>query len=149
MKTATQPRPDTNTNTVKVRHNPLVFFDGVCGLCNSTVDFLLKHDRYAHFRFAPLQGETARAELNAEDTQHLDSIVFRDRGQTSRHSSAVTRILWQLGGWWSLAGAMLWLVPWPIRHLGYKVVAAVRYSAFGKKESCRLPTPEERDRFLP
>jgi predicted DCC family thiol-disulfide oxidoreductase YuxK len=57
-------------------------------------------------------------------------------------------MLWRLGGLWRAVGAMLWLVPWPIRHFGYKMVAANRYRIWGKRETCRLRMVEERDRFL-
>lgn len=128
---------------------PIVFFDGVCGMCNYTVDFLLKHDTQERLLFAPLQGTTAAERLDPRDVGSLSSIVFLVNGQAYRHSSAVARILWRIGGVWRILGAMLWLVPWPLRHLGYKLTAKLRYRLFGKKETCRMPTPEERARFLP
>lgn len=126
----------------------IVFFDGVCGLCNHTVNFLLNHDKGGKLRFAPLQGETAR-KLLREDQRDLSTLVYRDGGRDWTRSSAVVRILWQLGGAWSLLGSLLWLIPLPLRNLGYRLVAALRYTLFGKRETCRLPTPEERARFLP
>ena len=131
------------------KDRPVVYFDGVCGLCNASVDFFMKRDRAGIFLFAPLQGETAKARLDPRDTQNLGSVALQVGGKTYRHSSAVSRMLWRLGGFWSFVGAMLWLIPWPIRHLGYKLVARFRYRLFGKKESCRMPTPQERGRFLP
>jgi len=143
----------TRTSTVAVEpepaDRPVVFFDGVCGLCNATVDFFLKRDRRGQFLFAPLQGETAQERLDARDTEDLGTVVLRENGKTYRRSSAVTRMLWKLGGAWGVVGAFLWLIPWPIRDLGYKLIAAFRYRLFGKKDSCRMPTPEERSRFLP
>lgn len=129
--------------------SPVVFFDGVCGLCNSWVDWVLRADRAARFRFAPLQGETARARLPADDVASLGSMVLADGDRVLRHSTAVATILWRLGGLCALAGALLFLVPRPLRDLGYRIVAANRYRWFGKKESCRMPTPAERARFLP
>jgi len=128
---------------------PVVFFDGVCGLCNATVDFFLKRDREGRFLFSPLQGETAKERLEPEIVEDVSSVVLQVGGKTYRHSSAVARMLWRLGGFWSFTGACLWLVPWPVRHLGYKLVAKFRYRLFGRKEVCRMPTPEERSRFLP
>lgn len=128
---------------------PIVFFDGVCGLCNTTVDWIVKRDRRGIFRFAPLQGETAAERLSKADTEQLSSLVLIMDGQTYRKSSAVARILWQLGAWHQVAGTLLWVIPRPMRDWGYTVVARNRYRWFGKKESCRLPTPEERGRFLP
>lgn len=128
---------------------PIVFFDGVCGMCNHTVDFLLKHDRRQQLLFATLQGTTAKARLGPRDVASLSSIVFLAQGKAYRHSTAVTRILWRIGGVWRVLGAMLWLVPWPVRHLGYQLTAKLRYRLFGRKETCRMPTPAERARFLP
>lgn len=127
---------------------PVVFFDGVCGMCNRFVDFLLRHDRQGVFRFAPLQGETARNFLPRSDTDSLGSLVLMSHGKAYRRSSAVVRILLGLGGCWAIQGALLWLIPLPLRNLGYRLVAFCRYRLFGKKESCRLPSPEERERFL-
>jgi len=138
----------TSTNSTQ-RDRPIVFFDGVCGMCNRTVDFLLTRDRNAQFLFAPLQGETAKDRLPPRDTQTLSSIVLHVGNNTWRASAAVCRILWKLGGCWSVLGALLWLIPWPVRELGYKVIAVNRYRWFGKKEACRMPTPDERERFLP
>lgn len=128
---------------------PIVFFDGVCGLCNESVDRLVKWDRHAVFKLAPLQGETARQWLSPSDTQQLGSVVLIADGRTFRKSAAVVRILCRLGTFGRIAGVLLWLIPRPIRDLGYVIVARNRYRWFGKKETCRLPTAEERTRFLP
>lgn len=127
----------------------ILYFDGVCGLCNRSVDFVLNRDREQQFLFAPLQGETAAENLSAEQLADLNSLVLETPSGLYRRSAAVVRILWKLGGLWAVLGALLWIIPLPLRNLGYRAVAAVRYSLFGKKESCRVPTPEERERFLP
>lgn len=127
----------------------IIFFDGVCGLCNWSIDFVLKHDRRADFQFSPLQGDTAKALLNQSDTDDLSTMVLWVQGRSYRKSAAVVRVLWQLGSYWQVLGTLLWLIPLPIRNLGYTIVAKNRYNLFGKKESCRLPTPQERTRFLP
>lgn len=126
----------------------LVLFDGVCGLCNRWVAFLLKHDRHARFRFATIQGETGTRLLPGESADP-SSVVLVDRDGTWRHSTAIVRMLRGLGGAWSLWGTLLRLVPRPVRDAGYRFVARHRYRWFGRKETCRLPTPEERARFLP
>ena len=127
---------------------PILFFDGVCGLCNSVVDFVLRNDRRGTVRFAPLQGAVSQQLLPAHDREKLDTVVFVEGSSVTRRSTAIVRLLSQLGGsWWILAWG-LWLVPWPLRDAGYRVVSKLRYRLFGKKETCRMPSPEERARFL-
>jgi predicted DCC family thiol-disulfide oxidoreductase YuxK len=129
--------------------HPVIFFDGVCGLCSRWVDFTLARDRQARFRFATLQGETARDWLKIDADQPLNSIVLIDEKGEHRKSDAVWRILARLGGIWTVPGWLLRLTPHPLRNWGYDFVARHRYRWFGKKSICRLPTPEERERFLP
>lgn len=127
----------------------ILFFDGVCGLCDRFIDFALPRDKHHRLLFAPLQGETATEHLQPEDTELLKSVVLLDEQGLHRHSTAVVRVLRNLGGIWSIAAAILWLIPRPLRDLGYRCIAGSRYRLFGKKETCRLPSPEERTRFLP
>ncbi|HEY0868493.1 MAG TPA: thiol-disulfide oxidoreductase DCC family protein [Fimbriimonas sp.] len=129
--------------------HPVVFFDGVCNLCNSTVDFIVRHDPRAKFRFAPLQGETA-AQMIPEHvaTGDLNSFVLVEDGRTYTRSTGALRLIAGLGGAWALAKALL-IVPAFLRDAVYRLIAKNRYRIFGKKETCRLPTPEERTRFLP
>lgn len=131
-----------------VPQRPIVFFDGVCGFCNFWVDFLIARDPDGLFAFAPLQGETARQLLPAAD-QNLDSLVLWTPARVDRKSGAVVRILWRLGGGWRVLGGLIWLIPLPLRNLGYDLIARNRYRLFGKKDVCRMPTPEERTRLLP
>jgi predicted DCC family thiol-disulfide oxidoreductase YuxK len=128
---------------------PILFFDGVCGLCNRSVDFAMAHDRRQRLLFAPLQGETARTLLDPADVASLDSVVLLNARGVHRRSAAVVRVLWLLGGVWTILGMVLWVIPKPLRDLGYGFVARYRYRWFGRKESCRMPTPQERSRFLP
>jgi predicted DCC family thiol-disulfide oxidoreductase YuxK len=128
---------------------PIVFFDGVCGLCNHLVDFILKRDSRGRILLAPLQGETAKQRLSAQDQQQVSTIVMLRGGREFRRSAAIVRILWELGGVWSWLGSLLWIVPLPLRDLGYRLIAGSRYKLFGKRETCRLPTPEEQGRLLP
>lgn len=128
---------------------PLLLFDGVCGLCNRFVDFILRHDRRSLFLFAPLQGETAAELLSAEERADLKSVVLIWNGREYRHSAAVVRILWLLGSWWVMCGWLLYLVPAPLRDLGYRLVARWRYRLFGQSAACRMPKPDEVARLLP
>ncbi len=127
----------------------ILFFDGVCGLCNKAIDFVLVRDYQGRIKFAPLQGDTARSLLPPEDCQDLNTMVLWMKGRTYRKSAAAVRVLWQLGLGWQILGTLLWLIPLPLRNVGYNLVARNRYRFFGKKETCRMPTQEERLRFLP
>lgn len=128
---------------------PVVFFDGVCGLCNHWIDFLLVRDRNHLFHFAPLRGETARDWLHLEPDESLNSVVLLNAQGMYRKTDAIWRMLVLLGGMWRIAGWLLRLVPCSIRNWGYDFIARHRYRWFGKKETCRLPKPDERTRFLP
>jgi predicted DCC family thiol-disulfide oxidoreductase YuxK len=129
--------------------HPVIFFDGVCGLCNRFVDFVLRRDPGGLFQFSPLQGETAAERLAPGDITDLKTVVVVDGNRTYRKSAAVIWVLQRLGGIWRVASALFWLVPRPLRDLGYSWIANNRYAIFGKKETCRLPSVDERSRFLP
>lgn len=153
MSSATTNDNSVNTNATAIggadRPTNVVYFDGVCGLCNRFVDFVLSRDRRGSIRFAPLQGETAKLRPN-EEVANISTVVWSDAsGHEFLRSAAAVRVLWKLGGVWWLIGWLLWLIPLPLRDLGYRIIAANRYRLFGKKETCRLPTPAERARFLP
>jgi predicted DCC family thiol-disulfide oxidoreductase YuxK len=139
----------SSPSSVVATDHPVIFYDGVCGLCNRWVDFVLTRDRRQRFQFAPLQGETARTRLKITGDQPLNSVVLVDHAGEYRKSDAIWRMLMQLGGVWRIAGTALRLVPRPLRNCGYDCIARHRYRLFGKKESCRLPTRGERERFLP
>jgi len=147
MSTATAVPEAANLQDLSETH-PVLFFDGVCGLCNYYVDFVMQRDPQGKFRFAPLQGEAAAEVLSEADRQNLKSLVLLKNGRQYRRTAAVVRILWELSFLWQIAGTLLWLIPGPLRNLGYNTVAKFRYSMFGKKETCRMPSPEERSRFL-
>jgi predicted DCC family thiol-disulfide oxidoreductase YuxK len=124
----------------------IILFDGVCGLCNAWVDFILKRDRNKVFKFAPLQGDFAQG-VCPDASKQLHSVVYITGEKKYYRSGAALRILRDLGGAWSLF-FIFWLLPFFIREFFYTLIARFRYQIFGKAESCRLPLPEERDRFL-
>jgi predicted DCC family thiol-disulfide oxidoreductase YuxK len=125
----------------------IIFFDGLCGLCNGFVDFMLKVDKKGVFKFSPLQSDYARQTLPEKDIANLDSVVILIQGKTYRKSEAVFRALAELGGLWKTP-MVLNLLPKKILNFGYDLVAENRYKIFGKQETCRLPTPEEQERFI-
>lgn len=124
----------------------VIFFDGVCGLCNAWIDFILKRDRAGIFSFAPLQGNYAK-EMEPEASENLNTMIYHASGQRYYRTGAILRILRDLGGIWCLAW-VFWFVPFFIRDFFYGLIARNRYRIFGKKENCRIPTPEEKVRFL-
>ena len=128
----------------------IVFFDGYCNLCNGLVNWLMRADKKKTLQFASLQGETAARRLLAAAgaPRDLDTVVYLRNGKQLERSSAALMILFDLGGAWVLAAPLL-LVPKFLRDLAYALVARNRYRVFGKKDTCRLPTPEERERMLP
>jgi predicted DCC family thiol-disulfide oxidoreductase YuxK len=132
----------------------LVLYDGVCGLCDRTVQFLLAEDRRGVLTFAPLQGETAAAVRRRWPAlAGVDSLVYaRDEGALGERifvrSRAVAEVLAALGGFWRAAAWPLALVPRPLADRAYDFVARNRYDWFGRFDACKLPTPEERARFV-
>lgn len=133
----------------------VVFYDGVCGLCNRLVRFLLRRDRHGRLLFAPLQGELARSALaeHRADPSDLDTVyVLAHRNSPSQRvlsrSRAVLYALEQLDGGWRMVAKAAGLVPAPLADLLYRVVAKTRYRVFGQMTSCPVPPLEWRDRFL-
>ena len=124
-----------------------MFFDGVCGLCNYSVNFLIQIDRKDNLLFAPLQGETAKRILEKELIEDLNSMVLYHKGKIYTKSTAVIKSIIQIGGFWTFFNLFL-ITPQFIRDWLYDLVASNRYNIFGKNESCRIPTSEERNKIL-
>ncbi|MBI2193052.1 MAG: DUF393 domain-containing protein [Planctomycetes bacterium] len=139
----------------QAKAGPLVLFDGVCGLCDRTVQFLLKEDTGQVLTFAPLQGVTAASvlERHPEVGQELASMITVDHHGTDRevihtHSDAIFCALSDVGGFWRVVSWLRW-IPRPLRDTVYRWIAAHRYQWFGRTDSCRLPDPGVQQRFLP
>lgn len=126
----------------------IIFFDGVCHLCNTFVDHVLLQDRFHKFYFASLQGFTSEQLLSFENRSKLDTIIYFDCGKIYYRSSAIIKIFIELGRPYSFL-AILIVVPGPVRDIVYKVIAKNRYSWFGKKDACRIPTTNDKEYLLP
>jgi predicted DCC family thiol-disulfide oxidoreductase YuxK len=133
---------------------PIVLYDGVCGLCNRLNQFLLKRDTDDRFRFASLQSDFAASLLkrHGADSKDLNTVyVVLDNGQPRERllarSDAIIYVLSQLPGIWKLARAES-VLPRVLRDGLYTMVARNRYRVFGKHESCMLPDPKHRHKFL-
>lgn len=129
---------------------PILVFDGVCVLCNGWVDFLLRRGPASRHRFAAMQGESGRALLAAHGLDPEDPVSFLLVDGEGAHvgSDAVLRVLSSLGGGWRCVGA-LHACPRPLRDAAYRWIARNRYRMFGKRDACRLPDADARERFLP
>lgn len=134
--------------------SPVILYDGVCGLCNRLVQFVLKRDKRDYFRFASLQSEWSNTLLRRHrlDPRDLDTVyVVVDYGQPAERllarSDAILFLLKQLGGVWTLA-RMGKILPRTLRDAIYELVARNRYRVFGKYESCMLSSPQHSAKFL-
>ena len=126
----------------------IILFDGVCNVCNHTVQFIIKRDPSGYFKFASLQSDVGKALLQQyqlPDT--LETIVLIEQGKAYTYSSAPLRVLRHLSGLWKL-GTVFLIVPPFIRHAVYKWIARNRYRWFGKQATCMMPTPDIQSRFL-
>ena len=133
----------------------IILYDGVCGLCNGFVSFVWPRDRQRRFRFAPLQGATARAILarHGRDATALDTVivVVDPDGPSERlldRSTAGLYVLAGLGGGWRVGATLLGWLPRPLLDVAYRVLARNRYRLFGRLDACPVPGPEHRERFI-
>lgn len=130
-------------------HSPIILFDGVCNLCNSAVQFIIRHDKKSLFRFASLQGDHGQQllkdyHLSLDD---FNSFVLIQNNKTFTKSSAAMQVVKQLGKPVNFLYGFI-IVPSFIRNAVYDIIAKNRYSWFGKKDECILPTPALKERFL-
>jgi predicted DCC family thiol-disulfide oxidoreductase YuxK len=127
----------------------IIFFDGVCNLCNGAVSFIIKRDKKNQFQFASLQSEFAEDFLSnyPELPPDLDSIVYVEEGKIYFKSAAAIRIARKLGGIYKMA-AIFKLLPRKLGDRLYDYIARNRYRWFGKRESCMVPDPSLRSRFF-
>jgi predicted DCC family thiol-disulfide oxidoreductase YuxK len=129
--------------------NGIILFDGVCNFCNTSVNTIIRFDKKKYFRFAPIQSETGKFLMNkfGLDPVKFDSVILVDDNKAYVFSSAILNIARKLKGIYQLAYIFI-LVPSFIRDPLYKWIAKNRYKWWGKKDSCMIPSPELRSRFL-
>lgn len=134
--------------------HPVLVFDGVCGLCNRVVRWILQRDRAGQLRFASQQGPAGRALLQQHGygVSGPDAVVLFEPGaagvQVTTGARAILRVLQRLGPGYRLLAAMLSIIPDAVLGWFYRAVAQRRYRWFGRLEACRMPAPAERERFL-
>ena len=141
-------RKRRHRDEISEKATSIIFFDGICSLCNAWVRFVMHRDSHGRFRFAPLQSATAQKMLGPDfSLEKASSLILVEGGQTYTKSDAVLRIAQNLDFPWNTAYVLRW-IPRFLRNGIYDVVARSRYSWFGKEAECPIPTPEERMRFL-
>ncbi|RFB17863.1 thiol-disulfide oxidoreductase DCC family protein [Bacillus sp. HNG] len=128
--------------------NHIILFDGVCHFCNSSVQFILKKDSKQMYHFASLQSEAGKSLLKKHGIpEDINSIVLIEGDQYYTKSSAALRVCRNLSGAYRFL-YIFKVIPAPIRDIFYHIIANNRYKWFGKQESCMLPSPDVRKRFL-
>lgn len=145
---------ETHDTTADVRTYPVLLYDGLCGFCDGTVQFILRHDRRGTLKFATLQGEFARGVIARHpELAGVDSLVLVEpdpaNGQETVYvrSTGALRVARYLGGAWHLTRATA-IVPRFLRDWAYDAFARIRYRVFGRYDSCPIPTPDQRARFI-
>jgi predicted DCC family thiol-disulfide oxidoreductase YuxK len=128
--------------------HPVVLFDGVCKLCNGSVNFILRRDRKGRLKLASLQSDYGRQAIASQgkNSDALDSLSLQEGTRLSEKSTAIIRITKYLDGAWPLCMIFL-IIPRFIRDFIYDIIANNRYRWFGKYGTCRLPNAEFEDRF--
>ncbi|MBB5323097.1 putative DCC family thiol-disulfide oxidoreductase YuxK [Anoxybacillus tepidamans] len=125
----------------------IILFDGVCNLCHASVQFIIQRDPQEVFRFASLQSNVGQTLAQKLSLPSVDSVILLEGNRYYTKSSAALRICRQLTGFWGILYIFM-IVPKPFRDLIYDWIANHRYQWFGKRESCLIPTPHIRERFL-
>lgn len=127
----------------------IILFDGICNFCNSSVNFIMERDTKNRFKFASLQSETGKDLLNhfGLDSKDLKTIILIENGKYYSKTTAALRITKQLKGFWKLFYIFI-IIPSFIRNIAYNIIAKYRYVWFGKRDACRIPTQEEKEKFL-
>lgn len=126
---------------------PIIFFDGVCNLCNGAINFIIDRDNKGYFKFAPLQSSITQKYIPQSVMENTDSIILWDSGQLYSKSTAALKIARHLDGAWKGFYAFI-IIPKFIRDPIYNLIAKYRYKWFGKRDSCRMPTKDIKNRFL-
>ena len=125
----------------------IIYFDGICNLCNGFVDFVINQDRLNKFYFASLQSQTALKDLKIQDLS-LDTVILSIDGVVFKKSQAVLLIFKELGPFFRIISMIGNCLPTAASDLIYDFIAKNRYRFFGQKQTCRLPTVAERSKFL-
>ncbi len=129
--------------------HPIILFDGVCNFCNTSINFIIRQDKKKIFRFAALQSGAGKEFLEKYilPKDYLESFILIDKGKVYKSSAAGLKLYNKLPWYWKWT-QIFWIVPKFIRDGVYNFIAKNRYKWFGKKESCMVPSPKLKERFL-
>jgi predicted DCC family thiol-disulfide oxidoreductase YuxK len=128
---------------------PIIFFDGVCNLCEGSVQFIIRADKKKRFRFASLQGKHGQELLASHNMPEaeLHTFILKEDNKIYKRSTAALRVMKHLGGFWSVGYAFI-IIPVFLRDAVYDLIARNRYKWFGQKKECWIPDPALQERFL-
>lgn len=132
-----------------MKQQPVILFDGVCNFCNGAVNFVIKRDKTAQIQFAPLQSEKGRlfARQFGFNEEELKTFIFIEDNKFYTKSTAALKVCRHLGALWPLCYGLM-IIPKFIRNVVYDLVAKNRYKWFGRRDTCMMPTPEVKARFI-
>ena len=140
---------NADSHTEKQEGQAVIMFDGVCNLCNASVNFVIDRDSDRYFRYAPLQSDAGQRFLkkHGKSVSDFDSVILDEGDRFFTQSTAALRIARKLDGAWPLLYGFIIIPPF-LRNLVYNIIARNRYKWFGRKDECRIPTPELKSLFL-
>lgn len=132
-----------------MNNHKIILFDGVCNLCNSSVNFIIDRDKKNIFKFAALQSEAGQKILDKSgmNKNDFDSVVLVDENKIYSKSTAALKIVKEFPSLWKTLYVFI-IIPSPVRNFIYDLIAKNRYRWFGKKDSCRMPSPELKNKFI-
>ena len=141
-------KQNKSINEIRKTHS-ILMFDGLCNLCNSSVQFVIKRDLKKKIVFSSLQSEIAQDFLSTQNDslKNCDSVILIDKNNIYTKSSAAIKVSQSLKGLWFMMSIFI-ILPKPIRDYVYDVIASRRYRWFGKRTNCYIPTKEEQELFL-
>lgn len=141
-------KQNKSINEIRKTHS-ILMFDGLCNLCNSSVQFVIKRDLKKKIVFSSLQSEIAQDFLSTQNDslKNCESVILIDKNNIYTKSSAAIKVSQSLKGLWFMMSIFI-ILPKPIRDYVYDVIASRRYRWFGKRTNCYIPTKEEQELFL-
>lgn len=136
-----------NTLNKNEEIHALIFFDGVCNFCNSSINFIIRNDKKGYFQFSALQSETAKSYLPNLNQDNIESVILVENGKIYNKSTAALKIARKLDGLWPVLYVFIFL-PKFMRDPIYDLIGKNRYKWFGKKNECMIPGPDIKKRFM-